>query len=109
MVDKMPPPPHFATRPIEQSPMERLSAAALSVLKAKARLAVAQAEKTAALVAIHEGGCPKRQVSGRARKFLREYGFTEAEIALLGLSPGSVRLVLDPARTPQPENPSERP
>ncbi len=90
------------------SAFRALRVASLGVLAAKRDLEVAQAEKTAALVAINESGCPKRQVARRAVQHLLSNGFTPEQIRLLGLSAGSVRLALAPVRTLPTGTPSEQ-
>lgn len=90
------------------SPFDRLHIAAVELLTAKRLLAEAQDKKAAALVAINEGGCPKRQVASRAVRHLLAAGVTPEEIRLLGLSPGSVRLALAPVRTLPTRTPSEQ-
>jgi hypothetical protein len=73
-----------------------LSAAARKLLVAQNMIEQARRERAAALVRIHQDGCPKSEVSQRATAHLLKYGFAEDEVERLGLSPAAVRLLWRP-------------
>jgi hypothetical protein len=86
------------TEYVAKDPFWELYRASLMVLSAKKALENAQAKKAAALVAIHENGCPKRKVSEQAIDSLLDRQLTLEQISMLGLSPGSIQQLLAPGR-----------
>lgn len=67
----------------------------------------ARARRNAALVDLHQGGVPKCHLAKGMRFWLSSRGFAPEDIDSLGLSPGSMRVILDRSRSDSPEQPDE--
>jgi hypothetical protein len=70
-------------------------AASRAVIAATADLVRARARRDAAASALAAAGVPKRRVAAAYRKVLIEAGFTDADLAVCGVSDGNLRLALD--------------
>lgn len=90
------------------APLDALGVAAARILRARRELDDARNARDAALVEVHRGGVCKAQVAPTVRKYLEAHGFDQDALSRVGVSPSSVRIVLD--RREWPSTPaSERP